>query len=121
MAFAKPLVLDYGGAGTKSLNLINQDNGGSEYLLREATQEFRVLIRHSKEKLQSNGIRMDRHNVDMTRTVYGVAGAPDTVQQVYLVYRLNYRDDTADAAKIGEALSKLMVIARFTDLGLYLS
>jgi hypothetical protein len=121
MAFAKPLVLDYGGAATKSLALINQDNGGSEYFLRETTQEFRCIIRHVKESLQANGQRFDRHHVDLTRTVFGTAGAPDVVQQSYLVHRHNYRDDISDAAKLGEALTKLMVLARFEDLGKLLS
>jgi hypothetical protein len=121
MAFAKPLVLDYGGAATKSLNLINQDNGGSTYFLKEATQEFEVIIRNTSENLKADGTKMLRHNVQMTRTVYGTSGAPDVVQQAYVVFRHNYRDDVADAAKIGEALSKLMVLARFQDLGALLS
>jgi len=121
MAFAKPLVLTYAG-GTKTLNFINNDSYGSEYWLREATQDFRVKIRHTPETLnKTTGIQMVRHNVEITRTIFGTGGAPDTVQQVYLVYRHSSRDDIDDAAELGAALSALMVEARFQDLGAGLS
>jgi hypothetical protein len=121
MAFASPLVLDYGGAATKSLTKINQDNRGSEYYLREATQEFRCVIRNTDEAQQTNGKRFQRHQVELKRTVFGTAGDPDTVQHVYVVFRHDYRDDVSDAAKIGEALSKLLVLARYQDLGALMS
>jgi len=54
MAFANPLVINYG-AGTKSLPKVNQDNYGSEYYLREATQEFTAKIRHATEKPLPDG------------------------------------------------------------------
>jgi hypothetical protein len=121
MAFAKPLVLDYGGAATKSLPVINQDSYGTEYFLKETTQEFRVKIRNSNENLQSDGTRFVRHNVDFTRVVYATPTTLRIEQQVYLVFRHKDSDDSADAAKLGEALSKLMVLARYTDLGGWLS
>jgi hypothetical protein len=121
MAFAKPLVLDYGGAATKSLNAITQDGYGTEYFLKEATQEFRVKIRNTNEGVQSDGTRFVRHNVDFTRIVYATPSTLRVEQQVYLVFRHKDSDDAADAAKLGEALSKLMVLARYTDLGAWLS
>ena len=120
MAFAKPLVIDYG-AGTKSLNAVNQDGYGTEYYLKEATQEFRVKIRNTNEGLQSDGSRFVRHNVDFTRIVYATPTSNRIEQQVYLVFRHKDFDDVTDAAKLGESLSKLMVLARYTDLGGWLS
>jgi len=120
MAFAKPLVIDYG-AGTKSLNLINQDSYGSEYYLRESTQEFRIKIRHNKENAQQGGLVMHRHNVEVTRTVFGTDGAEDTVQQAYLIFRHSSRDSVTDAAEIGASLTSLMDEAAFVDLGGWLS
>lgn len=114
MAFAKPLVISYA-AGTKTLELITQDNFGAEYYLRESTQEFRVKIRHSKEQATATG-RMDRHNVEFTRVVFGTGGAPDLTQQAYLIFRNDYRDSATDAAEIGASLTTLMVEARFVDL-----
>jgi hypothetical protein len=121
MAFAKPLVLDYGGAATKSLPAINQDGYGTEYYLRETLQEFTVNIRNSREGLLSDGTRFIRHNVDFKRVVFATVSTPKVEQQVYLVFRHKESDDPADAAKLGEALSKLMVLARYTDLGSWLS
>lgn len=119
MAFAKPLVIAYA-AGNKTLQLVNQDQYGSEYFLREATQEFRVKIRHTKERPTSNGT-MERHNVEFTRTVYGTSPAPDTVQQAYLVFRHDSRDVITDAAEIGASLTALINEAAFNDLGGWLS
>lgn len=121
MAFAKPLVLDYNGSATKSLQVINQDGYGTEYFLKEATQEFRVKIRNSNEGKLSDGSRFTRHNVDFTRVVYATPTSERVEQQVYLVFRHKDSDDVSDAAKLGEALSKLMVLARYTDLGGWLS
>nr|UJQ85949.1 MAG: putative coat protein [Leviviridae sp.] len=119
MAFAKPLVIAYA-AGNKTLQLINQDSYGAEYYLRETTQEFRVKIRHTQEKPTATG-RVHRHNVEFTRTVFGTAGAPDTVQQAFLVFRHDYRDNIADAAEIGASMTSLINEAAFNDLGGWLS
>lgn len=119
MAFANPLVITHN-AGTKSLPRVNQDNYGAEYYLREATQEFRAKIRHTREKATATG-RVDRHNVEITQTVFGTSGAPDVTRQAYLIYRHDYRDDMTAAAYIGEGLSDLMVEARYSDLSAWLS
>jgi ADP-glucose pyrophosphorylase len=119
MAFAKPLVIAYA-AGNKTLQLIGQTANGSEYFLREATQEFTVKIRHSKENPTATG-QMERHNVEFTRTVYGTAGDPDVVQQAYLIFRHDYRDVITDAAEIGASLTALINEAAFNDLGARMS
>jgi hypothetical protein len=64
---------------------------------------------------------MDRHNVELTRTVFGTGSDPDDIEQVYVVFRHNSRSVVATSALIGEALSKLMVLARYTDLGTWVS
>nr|UJQ85659.1 MAG: putative coat protein [Leviviridae sp.] len=120
MAFAKPLVISYASVD-KTLEQINQDQYGTEYLLRESTQEFRVKIRHSRENATKGGVKMDRHNVDLTRTVFGTGTDPDIVEQVYIVFRNEARADVAVSAELGAALTALMVEARFADLGAWLS
>jgi hypothetical protein len=121
MAFADPLVLTYG-AGTKSLDKINPILPyGNEYLLRESTQQFVARIRHNREKATQGGIVMERHNVELTRTVFGVDGAPDIIQQAYLIFRFGSRDSVADAAELGAALSDLMDETAYNDLGKWLS
>lgn len=73
------------GGGPKVLNKINQDSFGSEYLLRESTQEFRMRIRHSKVAPKGLVPGMDRHNAELSQTIFGSDGAPDEVKTTYIV------------------------------------
>lgn len=59
-------------SASKVLNRIQGGAGySSEYLLKEATGEYRLKIRHSTEKNTIRGEKMDRHNVELSHTVYG--------------------------------------------------
>lgn len=118
MSIANPLVITLGGSGgtAKSLPKINQDAYGSEYLLREATQEFRVRIRHSKESTKTGELPIERHNVEFTQTVYGVSPAPDKIRQVYIVVRNTKTDDSALVSDLGEAMSYYMDQTHFLDV-----
>jgi hypothetical protein len=60
-------------AVAKVLKKINQDSYSSEYLLRETDGEWRLKIRHSTEKALIQGEKMDRHNVELSHTIFGVA------------------------------------------------
>nr|UJQ85129.1 MAG: putative coat protein [Leviviridae sp.] len=116
MAFANPLVITVNGSA-KNLPKINQDNFGSEYYLREATQEFRVKIRHAWEAGVTGSGKIHRSNVDVTHTVFSVTpGVPDNVRQVYTVVRNGKNDAAADVGYLGVALGALMVQARYEDL-----
>nr|UJQ85481.1 MAG: putative coat protein [Leviviridae sp.] len=116
MSFANPLVISVN-AVNKTLQKINQDAFGSEYYLREATQEFRVKIRHSNEKATTGTGLVHRSNIEITQTVFAVAPATvDNVRQVYLVLRNGKTDDAIAVGYLGSALSALMVQARYEDL-----
>jgi hypothetical protein len=116
MPFANPLVITVNGSA-KSLPKINQDNFGSEYYLREATQEFRMKIRHSVEAAIVGSGKVHRSNVDLTQTIFStVPGVPDNVRQVYLVVRNGKADTAVDVGYLGVALGALMVQARYEDL-----
>nr|UJQ85686.1 MAG: putative coat protein [Leviviridae sp.] len=103
MPFGNSVVVTYN-AVAKTLTRINQDGYGSEYLLREATQEFRMKIRHSKEGLQANGNQFDRHNVELTQTIYPTESAPAVVRQAYVVLRNNFADTDAGVGHLDSAL-----------------
>lgn len=118
MAIANPLVITLGGSGgtAKTLPKINQDAYGSEYYLRESTQEFRVKIRHSQEAIRKDGVILQRHNIEFNHVVFGVAPAPDIIRQVYLVLRNSKQDDATEVGKLGTALSYYMDATHFGDL-----
>jgi hypothetical protein len=86
VTITNPLTITYNGS-SKVLNRINQDNYGSEYFLSEATQSFRVKIRHSVESPLKDGTQFDRHNVEVTHVVFATADAPSITSQVYAVLR----------------------------------
>jgi hypothetical protein len=96
MAFGATLTVTVNSVA-KVLNRINQDNYGSEYYLRSATDEYRMKIRHSKEATQSDGRAFDRHNVELTHTVFATSTDPQVVRQIYVVYRVLSNDDLTDA------------------------
>lgn len=116
MAFANPLVIHVD-AGTKSLPKINQDSYGSEYYLREATQEFRVRIRHTRESATKDGKYFERHNVEITRHVFEVAGtSPDLVYQTYFVLRNEVVGNITTSGNQALALADFATTTVFGDL-----
>lgn len=116
MAIANPLVLTYKTIA-KSLVRINQDNYGSEYYLREATQDFRVKIRHSVESPQKNGQMFDRHNVEITHTIFSTTvGVPDVIRQAYVVLRNSKTDSASDVADSADMLTDFLTNQHWQDL-----
>lgn len=115
MSIANPLVITYN-AVAKNLPRINQDNYGSEYYLEEATQSFRVKIRHSKDSVPKGSVPIDRHNVELVHTVYGVPGDADSVRSCSVTIR---NDKLVDVTQLGyaqTALNGLMTAGMVSDL-----
>ena len=116
MAFANPLVISVNGVN-KTLNKINQDNYGSEYYLREATQSFRVKIRHTTEAGSTGTGKIHRANVEFTQTIFAVAPAVlDNVRTAYTVLRHGAADDAVNVGYLGASMSALLIQARYEDL-----
>jgi hypothetical protein len=92
-------------AVAKTLVKINQDSYSSEYLLRETDGEYRCKIRHSTDKGQVRGETMDRHNVELTRTVFGTA--PDDGYSVIVssTIRNPQRTAAAEVDQISDGLA----------------
>lgn len=89
-------------AVAKILNRINQDNGGSEYFLRGALDDFRLKIRHTSYTNKTSGRLTDRHNVEFVHTVYPVSPETvNTVRKVYLVLEAERKDAITDPLNFG--------------------
>lgn len=89
----------------KTLKKINQDSYSSEYLLKEASGEYRLKVRHSTEKNLVRGETMDRHNVELSRTVYGTA--PDDGYTVIIASTLRnpQRVEAVEVDQYSDALA----------------
>jgi len=117
MAFGSTLTLVFNGVNTV-LNRINQGSYGSEYLLTGTLGEWRVKIRHSKEAPSALSVRgFDRHNLEVTYTIFATATVPQRVKQAYVVFRNDYDDDKAVSGYVDAALIDFMDVAgTITDM-----
>lgn len=59
----------------KILVRVNQDNFGSQYQLKTATESLVLKIRNSTEK--SAGYNYDRHNLEISYLIYATGVAPE--------------------------------------------
>lgn len=96
MAFGATLTITVN-AVAKVLNRINQDNYGSEYYLRSSLDEYRVKIRHSKDSPNASGQVYDRHNVEVTRTVFATTTVPQYTQVNSYTNKTLVSDSVTDA------------------------
>jgi hypothetical protein len=79
---------------------INQDKYSSEYLLRSTTGELRMQIRNSSYLDRKRNVSVDRHNVELTQTIFPVAPATlATIRKVYVVIENQQGDTLADVVK----------------------
>lgn len=102
--FADPQTLTVNSVA-KALNRISSGQGSSEYLLRSATEEFRLNIRNTSYTDKKRQVVIDRHNVESVHTVFPVA--PSLVSQVRKTYFVieNQRGDTlTDPVYLASAL-----------------
>lgn len=92
--FADPITITVNSVA-KALVRINQDTYGSEYLLREATQEWRLKIRNTSRKDAVQG-QVDRHNFEFTQTVYATSTTAQIVRKIYTVMEHSRSDTVSD-------------------------
>lgn len=102
----------------KVLSRINQDKYSCEYLLRGSDDEFRLLIRHSSyvDKARA-GRKIDRHNVELTQTVYPVA--PDVVncvRKAYVVFENENSDGLNDPLNFDLGFAAFLTSGNITKL-----
>lgn len=94
----------------KTLVRINQDGYSSEYLLREADEEFRLRFRNTTYRDKSRNVLMDRHNVELIHTVFPVAPATlSTIRKSYFVMENQQGDTLTDPVYIANALAAELI------------
>jgi ADP-ribose pyrophosphatase YjhB (NUDIX family) len=109
MAFGDTITI-----GAKELNLINQDNYSSEYLLRDVLEETRLKIRHTNVKATTEFAAMTRHNVELRVLVYATVDDPAYYRLDYfVVQRLPNSADVVDT----DALADWQILT--TNVNLY--
>lgn len=102
----------------KVLTRINTgENYASEYLLRGTADEFRLRIRHSSYLDKARGAKMDRHNVELTQTVYPVApSTTSTVRKAYVVLENQATDAVTDSLNFDLGFAGFLTSANVTKL-----
>lgn len=80
-------------SGNVVLTKVNaaQDYSG-EYRYGTSTEQYRVMIRHSKAKPLADGLPRDRHNIEILHTIYATTTAAEIVRKTYLVVELAQSD-----------------------------
>lgn len=98
-------------AVARVLSKTNQDNYSSEYLLRTATEEFRLYVRHATETAKAGIVPFERHNIEYVHTTFATLTLPEQQQRATFTVRCRRGDDPAAAL-----LSSKGLIAWLTDV-----
>jgi len=105
MPLATPTTLNFGTANPQTVKKTNQDNFGSTFLGKPAAGvEIGLKVRHSYEAKKDKTVQMERHNVDITNTVFNADGTT-TVVQAYAVIRCQRGAVTTSVQNIAHALA----------------
>jgi hypothetical protein len=97
MSFAATITITVN-AVAKVLNRVNQDDFGSFYSLRSATEEITLQIRNSTEAAKGLSPAILRHNIFVERTIYAT---PTTAEEYYSFTGTIREYTTSDPVKTG--------------------
>lgn len=103
-------------AQSRVLSKINQDNFTSQYLLRTATEEFRINVRHATESAKPGAVPLERHNIEYIHTVFSTLTLPEYKQIVSATIRGSRGDDPAVIGKTAKALIGFLSDANVSKL-----
>lgn len=79
---------------TVNLRRINQDVYSSEYRFRDSVRQVNIRIRHSEAGGQNGGEKRDRHNIELTETIFATATTAQIDRKVYTVVEQAKNDPT---------------------------
>lgn len=102
--FANTLTLTVN-AVPKVLVRVNQDNFGSQYQLKTATESYVLKIRHSTQT--SGGVQFDVHNMVVEHKVYATLTEPQKVMTASVTLRGQVGTDPAALDYLSDALGVL--------------
>jgi len=104
-------------AVAKTLSKINQDGYSAEYLLRESTGEYRLKVRHQKDRPDKLGRVYDRHTADFTYTIFPDSqGLGGKTRRTYIVIVNKDDDDAASVVHIQQGLQAYLNTANATKV-----
>lgn len=114
--FADPAVVTINSVA-KNLVRINQDKYSSEYMLRSATDEFRLAIRNTTYLDKKLGATISRHNVEIIQTVFPVAPATQSIRRkAYVVIENQDGDTLTDPRNVALGLLAFLTSAKIDQL-----
>ncbi|DAD50227.1 coat protein [ssRNA phage Gerhypos.2_4] len=103
MAFADPAVVTIDSVAN-NLVRINQDNGGSNYRLLGSDNDLVMLVRNSSRLDKKTGQTIERHSVDLSKTIFATADEPAIRRHAYVVIENQLGDTPADVVKFATGL-----------------
>jgi len=110
MALTSPITVTINAVG-KDCVKINQDGYGSHYRYASATERLDLKVRHSANKPNAAGV-VDRHNVELTWTVFATdPDETDTVTRAYVIIENDSKDLGTDAPYLATALADLLKVS----------
>ncbi len=116
MAFADTITITINSVA-KVLVRINQSDYSSEYFLRSTTDEFRLKLRNSSYTNKTTGRLVDRHNVELTQTVYPVSPATiPTTRKAYTVLENERPDGMTEPLNFDLGFAAFFTSANITKL-----
>lgn len=98
--FGDTIALTVGGVG-KTLNKVNQDNFSSDYLLKEATGQYRLRIRHQLPPTKVGEASRERANAEL---IYELYATPTTAKQIRKSYIVIEQDSIDSDTTLSKAL-----------------
>lgn len=103
-------------AVARILSKINQDNYSSEYLLRSATDEFRIRVRHAVESSVKGAVPFERHNIEFRVTTFATLTVDQIENLVSVTIRARKGTDPAVTLLAAKAQLAWLTDANVTKL-----
>ncbi len=109
--FANTLTITINGVA-KTLTRVNQDNYGSEYVLKTSTDKMTLRFRNSVEKGSPS---YDRHNMFFEHIVYATT---TTIEKVYTVSAVLRQNDGSDPAYLDYVVAGFITLLTAQKTGM---